>query len=472
MIAASQQKIGNCALKTLLVFIIATLVSLGMSYLGISKESIIMVYLLGVLFSSTLTSSFQWGIINSFASLLAFNYFFTEPRFTFVMYHMTDIILLVFFLITAIVSGTMTSRLQKQILIAEKNERTTMILYQIAAGFLPVSGEKNIVMRSLSFIEEFLGCESVVKLDRNGVFYPEAANGYRIPSHTFPIRSAAGNLGVIQIFNAEGVMDKQNELIASSIATQLGIALDRENLYNEQENIKLAMERELLRATLLRSVAHDLRSPLTALLGAGNLLADNYEKLTDEERKKLALDLSEEILWLTNLVENILNMTRINESKLVLKKNGEIIDDVVSEAISHVERHIKSRKFNVQLPEKVVMVPMDGKLIVQVLINLLENAIRHTPPDSEIALEVFEGRKVIKVVVSDTGNGIDSNIKDKLFDKFVTLDQGVTDGKRGIGLGLTICKAIVEAHGGTICAEANWPKGTRLMFTLPLEEQA
>jgi two-component system sensor histidine kinase KdpD len=124
----------------------------------------------------------------------------------------------------------------------------------------------------------------------------------------------------------------------------------------------------------------------------------------------------------------------------------------------------------VHLPEKVVMVPMDGKLIVQVLINLLENAIRHTPPDSEIALEVFEGRKVIKVVVSDTGNGIDSNIKDKLFDKFVTLDQGVTDGKRGIGLGLTICKAIVEAHGGTICAEANWPKGTRLMFTLPLEE--
>ena len=116
------------------------------------------------------------------------------------------------------------------------------------------------------------------------------------------------------------------------------------------------------------------------------------------------------------------------------------------------------------------MVPMDGKLIVQVLINLLENAIRHTPPDSEIALEVFEGRKVIKVVVSDTGNGIDINIKDKLFDKFVTLDQGVTDGKRGIGLGLTICKAIVEAHGGTISAEANWPKGTRLMFTLPLEE--
>jgi two-component system sensor histidine kinase KdpD len=250
---------------------------------------------------------------------------------------------------------------------------------------------------------------------------------------------------------------------------QLGIALDRENLYNEQENIKLAMERELLRATLLRSVAHDLRSPLTALLGAGNLLADNYETLSEKERKKLAMDLSEEILWLTNLVENILNMTRINESGLVVRKEGEIIDDVVSEAVAHIERHLKERKFSVNLPESVVMVPMDGKLIVQVLINLLENAIRHTPEDSEIMLEVMEGRKIIKVVVSDTGDGIDSNIKDRLFDKYVTLDQGVTDGKRGIGLGLSICKAIIEAHGGTIYAESNWPKGTRVIFTLPLE---
>jgi two-component system sensor histidine kinase KdpD len=442
-----------------------------MSYLGISKESIIMVFLLGVLLSSTMTSSFIWGILNSIASLMAFNYFFTEPRFTFVMTHSTDVILLVFFLITAIVSGTLTSRLQKQIVIAEKNERTSMILYQIASGFLPVSGEKNIVLQGLAFIEEFLGRQAVVRLDGTGAVYPGeiSINISQTPSHTFPIQSAAGSLGVLQIYNAAEVMDKQNELIAKSIATQLGIALDREMLYNEQEHIKIAMEREQLRATLLRSVAHDLRSPLTALLGAGNLLADNYEKLSDEERKKLAHDLSEEILWLTNLVENILNMTRINESGLVLKKSGEIIDDVVSEAISHVERHINGRKFHVHLPEKVVMVPMDGKLIVQVLINLLENAIRHTPPDSEIALEVFEGRKVIKVVVSDTGDGIDSNIKDKLFDKFVTLDQGVIDGKRGIGLGLTICKAIVEAHGGTISAEANSPKGTRLVFTLPLE---
>lgn len=470
MITSSPSNIRSCAAKTLGVFVLATLLSLGMHRIGVSKESIIMVFLLGVIFSSTLTSSFIWGILNSFASLLAFNYFFTEPQYTFVMYHTSDIILLFFFLVTAIVSGTMTSRLQKQIEIAEKNERTTTILYQIASGFLAVSGERSILSQALSYVNEFIGCKAVVRLDRDGSLYPDQASAGIKPSHTFPIQSAAGNLGALQLFEAEAAIDKQTELIARSIATQLGIALDREILYNEQENIKIAMEREQLRATLLRSVAHDLRSPLTALLGAGNLLADNYNRLTEDERKKLAMDLSEEILWLTNLVENILNMTRINESRLVLKKEGEIIDDVVSEAVSHVERHLKGRIFSVHLPEKVVMAPMDGKLIVQVLINLLENAIRHTPPDSEICLEVIEGRKLLKVVVADTGNGIDDQVKEKMFDNFFTLDQGVVDGKRGIGLGLTICKAIVEAHGGTIYAESNWPKGTRLIFTLPLEE--
>lgn len=465
-------KFSVCALKTMAIFLLAIAISLGMSYIGVNKESIIMVFLLGVMFSSALTNSYVWGILCSIASLLAFNYFFTEPQLTFVMYHTSDIILLVFFLITAMVSGTLTSRLQQQNEIAGKNERAAMVLYQIASGFLPISGRKSIIFRGISFIKEFLDCEAIVKLDGDAAIYPEQTDKiklYRNPSHTFPIQSVTGNLGVLQIYGEVVVMDQQNELIARTVATQLGIALDREHLYNEQENIKLAMERELLRATLLRSVAHDLRSPLTALLGAGNLLADNYESLSESERKKLAKDLSEEILWLTNLVENILNMTRINESGLVVKKDGEIIDDVVSEALAHIERHLKERKFSVILPESIIMVPMDGKLIVQVLINLLENAIRHTPEDSEIMLEVMEGRKIIKVVVADTGDGIDANIKDKLFDKYVTLDQGVTDGKRGIGLGLSICKAIIEAHGGTIHAESNWPKGTRVIFTLPLE---
>ena len=264
----------------------------------------------------------------------------------------------------------------------------------------------------------------------------------------------------------------QTDLIIQAVVTQLGIALDREKLYSEQGNIRLAMEQERLRATLLRSIAHDLRSPLTALSGAGNLLADDYDNLTDDMRKKLAVDISEEIAWLISLVENILNMTRINESQLMLHKDDEVIDDVVSEAIVHVDRLLKDRKFSVTLPDEVVTVQMDGRLIVQVLINLLENAIRHTPPDSDISLTVSAQSEKISVAVVDTGDGIDERIAASLFDRFVTLSKAVSDGRRGMGLGLAICKAIIEAHGGTIAAEVNKPKGTRIVFTLPVGENA
>jgi two-component system sensor histidine kinase KdpD len=143
----------------------------------------------------------------------------------------------------------------------------------------------------------------------------------------------------------------------------MGIALDKEKLQEEQESIRLAMERERLQATLLRSVAHDIRSPLTALSGAGNLLADHYDDLDDEKRKKLATDMSEEIAWLTGLVENILNMTRIGESQLILNKEEEVVDDVVSDALVHTHRLMRKHNFQAELPEELLMVPMDGKLL-------------------------------------------------------------------------------------------------------------
>lgn len=460
----------KCFLKTILVFIIATLCSLLVSMLGVGNESIIMVFLLGVLFTTVLTSSYIWGIIASFASLMLFNFLFTEPRFTLVIYSSRDIMLLVFFLITAIVSGIVTSRLQQQMELAAKNERTVRTLYQIASGFLSVSGKRNIIMRGISFIHEYAGFECSVRLEKDDEIYLGSDIANESSHIQYWIKSSAGQIGIISVFANNNALSDQSKLLIQAVATQLGIALDREQLHIEQENIRLAMERERLRSTLLRSVAHDLRSPLTALSGAGNLLADNYENLADDERKKLAVDISEEIIWLIDLVENILNMTRINESQLVLKKNLEVVDDVVSEAISHLERFLSGRRFIADLPDEVIMVPMDGRLIVRVLINLLENAIRHTPPEAEIRLTVSVRSKYLEISVSDTGNGIDEKIKDSLFNKFVTLEKVVTDGRRGIGLGLAICKAIVEAHGGSIYANSNQPRGAILTFNLPMEE--
>jgi two-component system sensor histidine kinase KdpD len=454
-------------IKTLVVFALAAGSSILVSLLGIGNESIIMVFLLGVLFTTVLTSSSVYGIIASVMSLMLFNFLYTDPRYTFIVYSSQDIILLLFFLVTAVVSGFVTSRLQQQKELVAQNELTTQTLYHIASGFLSVNGKRNIVMQGIAYIHEFVANDCVVQLDDSDQLYMNMSAEPETPCRQYPILSAQGHLGVMRLYAGAAEPNSQTDLIIQAVVTQLGIALDREKLYSEQGNIRLAMEQERLRATLLRSIAHDLRSPLTALSGAGNLLADDYDKLTDEKRKKLAADISEEIAWLISLVENILNMTRINESQLALHKDEEVIDDVVSEAIVHVDRLLKDRQFTVTLPDEVVTAHMDGRLIVQVLINLLENAIRHTPPDSAIALTVSVHDDKIVVSVADTGDGIDESIAASLFDRFVTISKAVSDGRRGIGLGLAICKAIIEAHGGTISAEANKPKGTRIVFTLP-----
>lgn len=443
------------AFKTILIAAAATGLSILISFLGVGNESIIMVFLLAVLLTAVITSSRGWSISAALFSTLLFNFLFTQPKYSFFMYNTNDLMLLIFFMITGIIAGTVTSRLQNEMQIAGQNERTAKVMYQISSAFLSASGKESVVKKAKDLVQKYAGIKCEIMLGPK-----DFADG-------FEIRSGSGTLG--RLILSERDPNGQQLLIVQAICTQLGIALERENLVADREKIRLAMEREQQRSMFLRSVAHDLRSPLTAISGAGNLLADNYDDLTDEERKKLASDISEEIVWLSDLVENILSMTRISEQKIVLHKQDEVIDDVVGEAVKHTERLLKDRRVEVKLPDEVVTVPMDGKLIAQVIINLLENAARHTPPASSIELTVTTG-KCLKVSVADTGYGIPQAIRTHLFERFVTQDDEVIDGRRGLGLGLAICRAIVQAHGGEIHVEDNMPTGSIFIFTLPMEE--
>ena len=163
-------------------------------------------------------------------------------------------------------------------------------------------------------------------------------------------------------------------------------------------------------------------------------------------------------------------MTRINESHLLLNKEYEVIDDVVAEAVKHTERLFQGRSIQVDLPEEVLAAEMDGKLIAQVIVNLLENAARHAPADSSIRIQVRKEDQNIAVSVLDSGTGVPKEIRGRLFQKYVTQDTGIADGRKGLGLGLAICRAIVEAHGGTIRYDDNVPKGSVFTFTIPMED--
>ncbi|MCB7302731.1 ATP-binding protein [Bariatricus massiliensis] len=278
---------------------------------------------------------------------------------------------------------------------------------------------------------------------------------FTVPLHTFAIMNQ--NDVVLMAFFL------MTAFIASSLTvrfrTQMKIA----------EDTKAQMERERLKSSLLRSISHDFRTPLTGILGDCGLLSDAGE-LDTETRKELAGDIQEQAVWLMKMVENILSMTKIDSGQFYIKKQPEVVDDIIYEAATHVIGLRDKRRFEVYLPEELVVAPMDGKMMVQVLINLLDNALKHTNEGGCITVTVTFAEQKVYFCVEDDGDGIAEEVKSQVFDEFVSRSDGKEDGQRGIGLGLAICKAVVEAHGGQIYAENREEGGARFVFWLNAEQ--
>ena len=242
-----------------------------------------------------------------------------------------------------------------------------------------------------------------------------------------------------------------------------------QRLAQEQERIQFAMEKEQLRSGLLRSISHDLRTPLTGIAGASSLIAETGQQLERESIVSLARDISDQADWLIQLVENILNMTKIDSGNLVLEKSPEAVEDIISNAVAHIKGRCQRRTIRTSVADDVFIVPMDGRMMVQVLSNLMDNAIRHTKEDGEITIRVTRGDGLVWFAVEDNGTGIDPGIQDRIFEEFATFRPGGQDTGKGIGLGLPICRAIVTAHGGTIRGENRKEGGARFLFSLPEE---
>lgn len=461
-------------IKLLLIIAFFTIISIFFGKLGIGKESIIMVFLLGVLLVNVTTRGYLYGVLASIMSVLTFNYFFTDPVHTLTTYNTSDVILMFSFLIASILSGTMTKMFQKQMLISKQNEHTARLLYKVTENFLNITGEKNILLQGIKTIYDNTRFNNYIVLsERSEVFKDEdqIQNKNNIIFMEVPIIGLTKKLGVICIYYPDYKLSLENELLIKTVAAQVGLSLDREFVYDERQKICIAMEKEELRSSLLRAISHDLRTPLTGIIGASRVVIDNLSVLDKTSIEELVTDINEEALWLNNLVENILNMTRIGEGKLLIEKKYEVVDDVISEAIKHVRHLSKNKKITISLPDTVTTLLIDGKLIVQVLINLLDNAIKHTPDYSHIFLRVYTTKGFVIFQVADDGKGIDPSIQDDLFESFVTLSSKTVDGKKDMGLGLAICKSIVEAHGGSISSGQAPEGGALFEFTIPLTEE-
>jgi len=236
----------------------------------------------------------------------------------------------------------------------------------------------------------------------------------------------------------------------------------------QKEELRVENEKVKMRANLLRSVSHDIRTPLTGIVGATSVLLENPQ-LTESERTELLTDVRDDAQWLIQVVENLLSITRVGSDKTEIKKQMEAPEEIIAAVVGKFRKRYPNVKISVRVPDEFLMVPMDAILVEQVLSNLLENAVIHGETTTEINVKVEMVDKFAVISVADNGVGIPAAMMDTLFDGSMKHSETAKgDMKRNMGIGLSVCLAIVHAHGGTMSA-CNQEKGSVFTFTLPLE---
>lgn len=253
-------------------------------------------------------------------------------------------------------------------------------------------------------------------------------------------------------------------LLASYLVTSL-----RHSVRQSME-ASLVAEREQMRATMLRSVSHDLRTPLTSITGNADMLLDEEAHLSAQSRQQLLQDISSDATWLRTVVENLLAITRLEDGDVTLSTEIELVDDVIEEAMRHISREANQHVIVVEPSSELLLARMDPQLIVQVIVNLVNNAITHTQAGSTIVISSYGEGPMVAIEVADNGPGVSDEDKDQIFEPFYSARTGTADSSRSVGLGLALCRTIVQAHGGTIRVIDAVPQGSRFVFTLPAEE--
>lgn len=240
-----------------------------------------------------------------------------------------------------------------------------------------------------------------------------------------------------------------------------------------QSRIEAEAGTEKMKANLLRSVSHDLRTPLTTIIGSTGAVLENYDKFSDDVKRDLIGQVRDDAQWLMRVVENILSITRINSGPVRIRKSPEAAEEIAAEVISKFRARYPGMSVSVSVPRELVMVPMDAVLIEQVLNNLLENAVLHGGTTTRVELSVRrEGGEAV-FAVEDDGRGIDPKLLPRLFEEmFPHAQEQSGDVRRSMGIGLSVCMSIVRAHGGRMTAQNRKEGGACVSFALPLEEES
>jgi len=484
-------------LAAVLIVLLCTLVSWPLSnYLA--ETNLVMVYLLGVLAVATRYGS-RPAILNSVLGVAAFDYFFIAPRFTFAVEDTEYLITFGVMLATALTISTLTARVRFQVESARQRERRTASLYamsrqlggagtrgQIAAAasrhvadavdakavlLFPVAERQMTSMTAE--VDEFVPGPHELAVAHWVLEHGESAGhstdtlpgakGLYIPCKVS--QNAVAVLGVLP--NADwGSVGPDRVHLLETFARLIALAVERVDLAAEAARVRVQMETEQLRSSLLSAVSHDLRTPLSVIVGGASTLLDGASSLDSDLRRELLESILKEANHLNRLVANLLDMTRLEAGVLEPHKELQSIEEIVGVAVSRMTRPLENHPLVMQMASELPFVPMDELLMEQVLVNLLDNATKYSPPGSPIEIRASESDGRLVVEVADRGPGLSPEDLTRVFEKFYRASATVQ--KPGAGLGLAICRGIVELHGGDIVAENRPNGGTLFRFRLPL----
>lgn len=484
---------------TAFILCAASLVGLLFYRVGITEANIVTMYLLAVLCTALATSGRLYGILASVASVLVFNYLFTVPRFT-LKFNDVSRYSVTFFVMfaAACITSTLAMRVKAQAQRATREAARSELLLKISQALQRAEGEAQILSETATRLSEFLHASVLlwpVQAGRPGEPFSHAPEDGAAPGSSPADRQAlcqvaawGGQARAGRLYLAVGqsvpplavaglagnggayVPDSFDQPLVQALLSECALALEKDRMRREKSRVELSAQQEQLRSNLLRTISHDLRTPLTSISGSAGILLNNSSALDEAARHQLYADIYADSLWLIQVVENLLSITRLENGALDLHLQPELVEDVVGEALQHLSRRSGEYRLTVSLQGELLMARMDSRLITQVIINLVNNAIKYTPPGTKITLRAQRQGGMVRFEIADEGPGVPEEAQKKLFQMFYTASGAGGDSRRGLGLGLALCRSIVEAHGGEIGMYANQPHGSVFYFTLPAEE--
>lgn len=473
-------------------------------YWRLAEANIVMVLLLGVAYAAA-----RYGrgpaIVAAIASVLLFDFWFVPPFLTLSVDNAQYLLTFAVMLFIGVVISTLTTRIRDQLLAARQTERRTSALFRLTKQLSQVAGSDFLTRIAGEQLREIFDGEIVLFVrDRDGSLAlrygqdtatarneTNVAAAQWVAEHdeaagdgTDTLRDATAFfvplLGFQRTQGAVGVrpndptrlLDPEQRRLLETCASLIALSLERDQSVLDAHESQLQVQAEQLRNSLLSSISHDLRTPLAAMAGAASSLLDDRPEPDPAARQLLLQTVVDESHRLARLVDNLLDMTRLESGAVGLNRQWHVMEEIVGSALSRLRRELASRPVRVDSPADFPLLFLDGMLTEQVFVNLLENALRYAPGESPIEIVLRSVDQRVEIRFSDCGPGLPPGSESRVFEKFFRGATPTADGRRGVGLGLAICKAIIEAHGGHIQARNRTPCGAEFLISLPRDSRS